>query len=92
MNPAAAPNCKSEEERARIRNERVRQRAHAAGLLDSREYVRVSGRVPARLLDAANKRARVNSDSELLELALSLLALEDDLGVTLLRHKDALAG
>ena len=55
------------------------------------EVAVVSGRVPASLLEAAKKRAHVKSDTELLKLALSLLAIEDDFGARLLRRKGALA-
>jgi len=48
---------------------------------------RLSGRVPAGLIEAAKKRAHVSSDTELLELALSRLALEDDFGARLVRRK-----
>ena len=41
---------------------------------------RLSGRVSARLLEAAKRRAHVTSDTELIELALSRMALEDDFG------------
>ena len=69
------------------RHERVLQEARAAGMLGVARDARISGRVPARLIDAAKKRAGVTSDTELLELALSLLAMEDDYGEKLLRRK-----
>ena len=37
--------------------------------------------------EAAKRRAHVTSDTELLELALSRLALEDDFGVRLVKRK-----
>jgi hypothetical protein len=42
-------------------------------------------------LQAAKKRAHVASDTELLEIALSRLALEDNFGVKLLRRKGAIS-
>ena len=75
---------------ARNRNKLVREHARAAGLLGSAKDARVSGRVSASLLEAAKKRAHVASDTELLEIALSRLALEDDFGIRLLRRKGAI--
>ena len=43
--------------------------------------------VSAKLLEAAKRRAHVTSDTELIELALSRRALEDDFGPRLLRLK-----
>jgi hypothetical protein len=42
------------------------------------------------LLEAAKRRAHVTSDTELIELALSRMALEDDFGPRLLRRKGSL--
>jgi hypothetical protein len=75
---------------AQRRNKLVREHALAAGLLGSSKDARVSGRVSRTLLEAAKKRAHVASDTELLELALSRLALEDDFGVKLLRRKGSI--
>jgi hypothetical protein len=72
---------------ARTRNKLVLEQAHAAGLLGPAKDMRVSGRVPAGLVEAAKARAHVSSDTELLEIALSRLALEDDFGAKLLRRK-----
>lgn len=72
---------------AHQRNRLVLDEARAVGLLGEGKYTRLSGRVPADLIEAAKKRAHVSSDTELLELALSRLALEDDFGGRLVRRK-----
>lgn len=72
---------------ARLRKALLHEEARAAGLLGSPKDARVAGRVSARLLAEAKKRAGVASDTELIELALSRLALEDDFGPKLLRRK-----
>jgi hypothetical protein len=46
----------------------------------------------AGLVEAAKARAHVNSDAELIEIALSRLALEDDFGVKLVRRKGSVPG
>ena len=77
----------TEEHIALKRNRLVLDQARAVGLLGEAKNTRLSGRVPAGLIEAAKKRAHVSSDTELLELALSRLALEDDFGVRLVRRK-----
>ena len=64
----------------------------AIGLLGAAKNTRLSGRVPSEqeLIEAAKKRAHVTSDTELLELALSRLALEDDCGARLVRRKGSI--
>lgn len=69
------------------RNKLVLEQAKAIGLLGTAKNTRLSGRVPSELIEAAKKRAHVTSDTELLELALSRLALEDDFGVRLVDRK-----
>ncbi|MEK1928177.1 MAG: hypothetical protein AAAC47_00005, partial [Pararhizobium sp.] len=69
------------------RNRLVLEQAKAIGLLGTAKNTRLSGRVPSDLIEAAKKRAHVTSDTELLELALSRLALEDDFGVRLVGRK-----
>jgi hypothetical protein len=78
---------KTEEHIALKRNRLVLEQARAVGLLGAAKNTRLSGRVPAGLVKAAKKRAHVSSDTELLELALSRLALEDDFGARLVRRK-----
>ena len=77
----------NEEHIALKRNRLVLEQARAVGLLGEAKDTRLSGRVPAGLIEAAKKRAHVSSDTELLELALSRLALEDDFGARLVRRK-----
>ncbi len=77
----------NEEHIALKRNRLVLEQARAVGLLGEAKDTRLSGRVPAGLVEAAKKRAHVSSDTELLELALSRLALEDDFGARLVRRK-----
>src|SRR5882757_9244043 len=77
----------TEEHIALKRNRLVLEQARAVGLLGEAKNTRLSGRVPAGLIEAAKKRAHVSSDTELLEPALSRLALEDDFGARLVRRK-----
>lgn len=75
----------------RARNRLVLDQARAVGLLGSAKNTRLAGRVSANLVQAAKERAHVTSDTELLELALSRLALEDGFGAKLLRRKGSVA-
>jgi hypothetical protein len=89
----AAQTRASAESEARVastRNKLVLEQAKAAGLLGAVKNTRLSGRVPSELIEAAKKRAHVTSDTELLELALSRLALEDDFGPRLVRRKGSI--
>ena len=83
----ARTSTETEEHIALKRNRLVLEQARAVGLLGEAKNTRLSGRVPAGLIEAAKKRAHVSSDTELLELALSRLALEDDFGARLVRRK-----
>jgi hypothetical protein len=58
----------------------------AAGLLGG-ERTPVGARVPKALLEAAKARANLTSTTELIEYALSRVALEDDFGGRLLALK-----
>lgn len=75
---------------ALTRNKLVLDQAKAAGLLGAAKNTRLSGRVPSELIEAAKRRAHVTSDTELLELALSRLALEDDFGARLVIRKGSI--
>ncbi|MEI9406377.1 hypothetical protein [Mesorhizobium argentiipisi] len=75
---------------ALTRNKLVLEQARAVGLLGSAKNTRLSGRVSSELIEAAKKRAHVTSDTELLELALSRLALEDDFGARLVKRKGSI--
>jgi hypothetical protein len=89
--PARAPTAMpTEEDIALTRNRLVLDQARAVGLLGSVKNTRLSGRVPAGLIEAAKQRAHVTSDTELLELALSRLAIEDDFGARLVRRKGSI--
>lgn len=65
--------------------------ARAAGLLGGARRARVAGRVPAELVAAAKKSAGLSSDTDLIEVALARLALEDDFGARLVLNKGALS-
>jgi hypothetical protein len=75
---------------AERRNRIVLEQARASGLLGAGKDARLSGRVSKGLIEAAKRRARVTSDTELIELALSRVALEDDFGPRLVRRKGSL--
>lgn len=62
------------------RNELLLELARSAGFFETPKAVKLSGRFTEALVAAAKKRAHVESDTELLEIALSRLALEDDFG------------
>ena len=76
-----------EDECVRARNTLALDQAREAGLLGPRKDARIAGRISAALLGAAKKRTRVVSDTELLEIALSRLVLEDDFGRRFVRRK-----
>jgi hypothetical protein len=80
-------NAMDEDELVRVRNTLALQQAREAGLLGPRKDARISGRISAALLGAAKERAHVVSDTELLEIALSRLVLEDDFGRKFVRRK-----
>jgi len=72
---------------AALRNDVTLAHARAAGLLGSRKNARIAGRVSPELIAAAKKRAGVTSDTDVIEIALATLALEDDFGRKLVRLK-----
>ena len=90
MSELPQPKHQNDEAAARSRNRVVLEQARASGLLGSVKDARLSGRVSARLLEAAKRRAHVTSDTELIEIALSRVALEDDFGPRLVRRKGSL--
>jgi hypothetical protein len=77
-------------EAAAKRNRQILEEARAAGLLGASKDIRISGRITASLLAAAKERAHVTADTELIEIALARLALEDDFGAKLVRRKGSL--
>lgn len=75
---------------AKMRIRATLETARAAGLLGGARSARVAGRVPAELVAAAKESAGLSSDTDLIEVALARLALEDDFGAKLVRNKGAL--
>ena len=75
---------------AAMRNRATLESARAAGLLGAARNARVAGRVSAELIAAAKKSADVSSDTDVIEIALAKLALEDDFGAKLVRTKGSL--
>ncbi len=61
--------------------------AKAAGFLGGAKSERVGGRVSRRLISAAKAKSGIDLQTELLEYALSKVALEDDFGKKLLARK-----
>lgn len=80
------------DEVAQSRHKLVLDQARATGLLGGAKNERLSGRVSAKLIAAAKRRAHVSSDTKLLELALSNLALEDDFGSMLVERRGSIDG
>jgi hypothetical protein len=72
---------------ATLRNRATLESARAAGLLGDAKDARVAGRVSSELVAAAKKRAGLSSDTDVIEIALARLALEDDFGARLVRNK-----
>jgi hypothetical protein len=68
----------------------VLYQAAAAGYLRGQKSERVGGRVPKSLILAAMNKSGIQSMSELLEYALSKVALEDDFGKKLLNLKGSI--
>jgi hypothetical protein len=74
----------------RHRVELVMNEARNAGLVGGPKDAIIRGRVSKSLVKAAKKRAGVTSDTELLEIALSSFALEDDFGEKFLKRKGSI--
>jgi hypothetical protein len=72
------------------RNELVLKLARGAGFFETPKAVKLSGRFSEALVAAAKKKAHVESNTELLEIALSRLALEDDFGRKVVAKKGLL--
>jgi hypothetical protein len=87
MSKQAERKAMEKDELVRVRNTLALDQAREAGLLGPRKDARISGRISAALLGAAKERAHVASDTELLEIALSRLVLEDDFGRRFVRRK-----
>jgi hypothetical protein len=71
----------------RNRTDLIMSEARSAGLVGGPKDAVIRGRVSKALVKAARKRAGAMSDTELLELALSSLALADDFGEKFLKRK-----
>lgn len=82
------PDTVTESRRHRI--ELVMDEARNAGLVGGPKDTIIRGRVAKSLVKAAKKRAGVTSDTELLEIALSSFALEDDFGEKILKRKGSI--
>lgn len=78
---------KRSERLASRRNKATLEAARAAGLLGDGKDVLVAGRVSSELVAAAKKRSGLSSDTDVIEIALARLALEDDFGARLVRNK-----
>lgn len=78
------------DEKALARHEATLNQARAAGLLGAAKNARIAGRVSAKLVAAAKKRAGITSDTDVIEIALATLALEDDFGTKLVRRKGSI--
>jgi len=74
----------------RHRVDLVMSEARNAGLVGGPKDTIIRGRVSKSLVEAAKKRAGVTSDTELLEIALSSFALEDDFGEKFLKRKGSI--
>ena len=71
----------------RSRTDLIMSEAKNAGLIGGPKDTVIRGRVSTALVKAARKRAGVDTDTELLEVALSNLALADDFGDKFLQRK-----
>jgi hypothetical protein len=70
-----------------VRSRAKLSQAQAAGLIGKTKDARIAGRVSSKLLAAAKRLSGSSSDSEVIEIALATLALEDDFGTKLVRRK-----
>jgi hypothetical protein len=75
---------------AAARNRATLDSARAAGFLGDAKNARVAGRVSSALVAAAKRSADLSSDTDVIEIALAKLALEDDFGAKLVRNKGAI--
>ena len=65
--------------------------AEQEGLLRGERTLIVRGRMPEALVARAKKRTGINSDTDLIELALANIALEDDYAEWLLSRRRAVS-
>jgi hypothetical protein len=66
-----------------LRRRAALEAARSYGFLDG-ESTRIGARVRRNLLETAKKTSGLSSDTELLEYALAVIALEDDFGAKLI--------
>ena len=83
--PGVGSRLLASQRRARINL--VMAEAKKVGLIGGPRNTVIRGRVSSNLVKIAKNRAGVTSDTELLEIALSSLALEGDFGDQLLKRK-----
>ena len=74
----------------RARGVAILKEAAAAGYLDGQKTERIGGRVTRKLLTAAKAKSGLTSQTELLEYALSQVAMEDNYAATLLSMKGSI--
>ena len=73
----ASKNVQGFQEEGQGRFELVMEAAERAGLREKKSS-RIAGRVSPALMEQAKKRTGIESDTDLIELALANIALEDD--------------
>lgn len=66
--------------------------AEQEGLLRGERTQVVRGRMPEALVTRAKKRTGINSDTDLIEVALANIAVEDDYAEWLLSRRGAVTG
>jgi hypothetical protein len=69
---------------AESKTRQIRELARAKNLIGGRKRHTVSARIDENLVAAAKARTGITSDTELVEVALATLAVEDDFGEWLL--------
>ena len=78
---------RDQNEPAGTRHQATLDQARAAGLLGRVKNARIAGRVSSKLVAAAKKCTGITSDTDVIEMALATLALEDDFGAKLVKRK-----
>lgn len=91
MKPTAPSNSSKTKGRRQVRSSRRLQEvmsiAEKAGLLSGERTQVVRGRMPEALVARAKKRSGITSDTELIEVALASIAVEDDYADWLLSRR-----
>ena len=89
----STPTSRRKTKRAPVRSTQgsaILKAAQKAGFLTRQTSKRVGGVVSRKLLSAAIEKSGIESETELLEYALSKVALEDDYGTKLLALKGSI--